>query len=109
MIALIPLYLPYRNEGEVQSIQSPVRQANYSIPPGTIYATGSLTQAQLAYLVAYVKKSDSFRSHSFALFLVSVNDQQKLDDSWLNNQLARCDGYFIDEHGQLIVPSAHIP
>lgn len=57
VIALIPVYLPRRNGGRVQSIQSPPRQVIYSIPSGTIYSTGSLTQTQLAYLVAYVIKA----------------------------------------------------
>jgi hypothetical protein len=57
VIALIPIYLPRRNGVQVQSIQSPTREAIYSIPSGTIYSTGSLTQAQLAYLVAYVIKA----------------------------------------------------
>jgi len=56
VLTLIPVYLPRRNGVQVQSIQSPTRQVIYSIPSGTIYSTGPLTQAQLAYLVAYVIK-----------------------------------------------------
>jgi hypothetical protein len=62
VIALIPIYLPRRNGVQAYSIQSPVRRAIYSIPSGTTYPTGSLTQAQLAYLVAYVIKR-TYLSH----------------------------------------------
>jgi hypothetical protein len=57
VIALIPIYLPSRNGGQAKSIQGPLQQAVYSIPSGTTYSTGSLTQTQLAYLVAYVIKA----------------------------------------------------
>jgi hypothetical protein len=73
VIALIPIYLPYRNVGQVQSIQSSPQQVIYSIPSGTIYSTGSLTQAQLAYLVAYVIKAIHEGHAHFISFLVPSN------------------------------------
>ncbi len=57
VIALIPIYLPHRNGGQARSIQGPLRQVTYSLPSGTTYPIGALTQAQLAYLVGHVIKS----------------------------------------------------
>jgi hypothetical protein len=69
VLTLIPVYLPRRNGGQAQSIQGPLQQVTYSIPPGTIYPTGSLTQAQLAYLVAHViKVIQESRVHFLSIF-----------------------------------------
>jgi hypothetical protein len=57
VIALIPVYLPRRNGGQAQPIQGPLRQVTYSIPPGTTYPNGPLSQAQLAYLITHVIKT----------------------------------------------------
>ncbi len=57
VIALIPVYLPYRNGGQARSIQGPLQQFNYSLPSVTTYPIGPLTQVQLAYLVEHVIES----------------------------------------------------
>ncbi len=63
VIALIPLYLPHRNVGQVQRIEGPLQQVTYPIPPGTTYPNGPLSQAQLAYLIAHVIKTIKKQSH----------------------------------------------
>lgn len=57
VIALIPVYLPHRDEGQVQFVQSPPQQITYNLPSSTTYPTGSLTQAQRDALVQQVVKT----------------------------------------------------
>jgi hypothetical protein len=62
VVSLIPIYLSRRNGGQAHSVQGSLRQVTYSLPSSTTYLTGSLTQAQLAYLVGHVIKS-IYESH----------------------------------------------